>query len=92
MNPAVKDIHSVASFRRDPSGMMAKLKKSKRPMALTVKGEVKAVLIDPVVFERMADQLDAISGIRRGLVQAKKRLGRPAGEVFDDLEHDLARG
>jgi hypothetical protein len=30
--------------------------------------------------------LDAIASIRRGLAQAKKGLGRPVDEVFDDLE------
>ena len=92
MIPAARDTHSVSSFKRDSSGVMAKLKKSKRPLALTVKGQVKAVLLDPAIYERMADRLDAISGIRRGLVQAKKGLGRPAGEVLDEIEHDLARG
>jgi hypothetical protein len=37
---------------------------------------------------REGDRSDSIKGIRRGLVQATKGLGRPADEVFDALERD----
>jgi hypothetical protein len=33
-----------------------------------------------------ASQLDAVASIRRGLAQARKGAGRPADEVFDELE------
>ncbi len=36
------------------------------------------------------DDLDALASIRRGLAQAKKGLGRPVDEVFDDLERKVA--
>ncbi|MEQ1946258.1 MAG: type II toxin-antitoxin system Phd/YefM family antitoxin [Bryobacteraceae bacterium] len=87
-----KEFQTVSAFKRDSSGMLDRVKRSRRPLALTVKGQVKAVLVDPAVYERMADQMDAIENIRRGLGQAKKGLGRSADEVFDELEHALARG
>jgi predicted transcriptional regulator len=34
----------------------------------------------------VADHLEAIASISRGLAQAKKGLGRPVDEVFDELE------
>jgi hypothetical protein len=34
----------------------------------------------------MADRVDTVEGIRRGLAQAKKGLGRTVDEVFDDIE------
>jgi hypothetical protein len=34
----------------------------------------------------MADRLEVIASIRRALAQAKKGLGRPVDEVFDELE------
>jgi hypothetical protein len=37
---------------------------------------------------READDLGSIEGIRRGLVEAKKSLGRSADEVSDGLERD----
>jgi hypothetical protein len=38
----------------------------------------------------VVDQLDAIASIRRGLAQAKKGLGRPVDEVFDEREREGA--
>jgi hypothetical protein len=37
---------------------------------------------------READPSDSIKGIRRGLAQAKKGLGRSADDVFDAMERD----
>ena len=44
------------------------------------------MVIDAAAFQEVAEQLDTIASIRRGLAQAKKGLGRPVDEVFDDLE------
>jgi hypothetical protein len=38
-----------------------------------------------------ASQEDAVAAIRLGLTQACKGLGRPAAEVFDDLEHEASK-
>ena len=37
----------------------------------------------------VVDDLDALASIRRGLAQAKKGLGRPVDEVFDELEREF---
>jgi hypothetical protein len=42
-------------------------------------------------YEEMANQPDALSGIRRGLAQAREGAGRPADDVFDDLEREDGR-
>lgn len=39
-----KDIQSLAAFRRRSSEFMKQLKKSKRPVVLTVKGKAAAVV------------------------------------------------
>ena len=57
-------------------------------MVLTVKGKAEAVLPDAAAYQDVADHLDAIASIRRGLAQAKKGQGRPVDEVFDDLERE----
>ena len=35
-------------------------------------------------------QLDVVESIRRGIAQACKGMGRPADDVFDDLEREDA--
>lgn len=56
---------------------------------LTVKGRAEAILIDAASYREVADHLDTQAGIRRGLAQAKKGMGRSVDEVFDDLEREV---
>jgi len=77
----------------NPSGLMKQMKKTGRPLVLTVNGKAEAVLLDAATYQKMASQLDTVAGIRRGLAQARKGVGRPAGDVFDELEReDSIRG
>jgi prevent-host-death family protein len=81
-----QDIQSLTMFKRNSSGMMKRMKKTGRPLVLTVKGKAEAVVMDACVYQDLADHLDAVVRIRRGLAQAKKGLGRPVDEVFDEME------
>jgi prevent-host-death family protein len=83
-----QDIHSMTTFKRNSSGLMKRIKKTGRPLVLTVKGKAEAVVLDAAAYRDVADHLDAIASIRRGLTQAKKGLGRPVDEVFDELERE----
>jgi prevent-host-death family protein len=83
-----RDIQSLTTFKRDTAGLIKRMKKSGRPLVLTVKAE--AVVMDAAVYQKLADQVDAVEGIRRGLAQAKKGMGRPVDEVFDEIEKDGA--
>ena len=66
------------------------MKKTVRPLVLTMKGKAEAVLLDAAADQKVASQPDAMSSIRRGLAQARKGAGRPADEVFDELEREDA--
>ena len=44
------DIQSLTTFRRSSGGFMKHLKKSKRPMVLTVNGKAAAVVQDEQTF------------------------------------------
>lgn len=85
MIDVTQDIHSMTTFKRNSSGLMKRIKKTGRPLVLTVKGKAEAVVLDAAAYQDVADHLDAIASIRRGLAQAKKGLGRPVDEVFDEL-------
>jgi len=86
MIDVTEDIHSMTTFKRNSSGLMKLMKKTGRPLVLTVNGKATAVMIDASAYRDVAEQLDTIASIRRGLAQAKKGLGRPVDAVFDDLE------
>lgn len=81
-----QDIHSLTAFKRDTNSLMKRMKESGRPLVLTVNGKAEAVVMDPVAYQRLAEYHDTVAGIRRGLSQAKKGLGRSVDEVFDAIE------
>jgi prevent-host-death family protein len=91
-----KDIQSLTTFRRRSGDFMKQLKKSKRPVVLTVKGKAAAIVQDAEAYQRLLDvaaTADAAEGIRQGLDDVVHGRTRPAGEVFDDIrrKHDIPR-
>ena len=91
-----KDIQSLTTFRRRSGDFMKQLRKSKRPVVLTVKGKAAAIVQDAEAYQRLLDiaaRVDAEEGIRQGLEEAKKGKGRPAKEFFEEFEaeHGIPR-
>ena len=83
-----KDIQSLTTFRRRSGDFMRQLKKSKRPVVLTVKGKAAAIVQDAEAYQRLLDvaaRADSEEGIRQGLDDAAHGRTRPAKEVFDDI-------
>ncbi len=90
-----KDIQSLTTFRRRSGDFMKQLKKSKRPVVLTVKGKAAAIVQDAEAYQRLLDiasRADSEEGIRQGLDDLAHRRTRPAKEVFDDIrcKHDIS--
>ena len=75
---------------------MKQLKKSQRPVILTVKGKAAAIVQDAEAYQRLLDiaaAADANEGIRQGLEQARQGRGRDAEEFFAEFEagHGISR-
>jgi len=84
-----KDIQSLTTFRRRSGEFMRQIKKSKRPVVLTVNGKAAAVVQDAEAYQRLLDiaaSADAAEGIRQGLEDARKGRIRPAKEFFREFE------
>ena len=91
-----KDIQPLTTFRRRSGQFLKQIKKSKRPVVLTVNGKAAAVVQDAEAYQRLLDiaaRADAREGIRQGLEDARKRRSRPAEEFFREFEalHGLSR-
>jgi prevent-host-death family protein len=91
-----KDIQSLTTFRRRSAEFLKQLKKSKRPVVLTVKGKAAAIVQDAEAYQRLLDiaaQVDAEEGIRQGLEDIREGGVRPAREFFEDFEarHGIRR-
>jgi hypothetical protein len=72
---------------------MKQLKKSKRPAVRTVKGKAEDMVQDTSACQRLLDitaRADPREGIRQGLEESKRGLGRDAEEFFAEFE--AARG
>jgi prevent-host-death family protein len=87
-----QDIQSLTTFRRRSGDFMKQLKKSRRPVILTVKGKAAAVVQDAESYQRLLDiaaAADVREGIRQGLEEARKGRGRPAREFFKEFDAEI---
>lgn len=81
-----KDIQAMTTFRRNPGKFMKHLKKSKKPLVLTINGKAEAVVQDAEAYQRLLDiaaQADVLEGIRQGEDDVKKGRVRPAQEALE---------
>jgi prevent-host-death family protein len=91
-----KDIQSLTTFRRQSSEFLKQLKKSKRPVVLTVNGKAAAIVQDAEAYQRLLDiaaRADEDEAIRQGLDDVAHGRTRPARDVFDEIrrKHDIPR-
>jgi prevent-host-death family protein len=88
-----KDIQSLTTFRRRSGDFMKQLRRSQRPVVLTVKGKAAAIVQDAEAYQRLLDiaaHADAEEGIRQGLDDVAHGRTRPAREVFDQIRRKHA--
>jgi PHD/YefM family antitoxin component YafN of YafNO toxin-antitoxin module len=72
---------------------MKQLKKTKRPVVLTVKGKAAAIVQDAEAYQRLLDiaaSASAEEGIRQGLEDVKKARVRPRGSSLPILKPRMA--
>lgn len=83
-----KDIQSLTNFRRESSKFLKQLKKSKRPIVLTVNGQAEAVVQNAEAYQRLLDiaaRADVYEAIRQSDDDIAHGRTRPAREVFKEL-------
>ena len=90
------EVHSLTDFLRNTKSRMRRMKRSKRPLVLTVNGRAELVVQDARSYQallELADRAEAIEGIRRGLESMARGEGRPAEQVLEELrkKHKIPR-
>jgi len=83
----------MTTFRRNPGKFIKQLKKTKRPLVLTVNGKAQAVVQDATAYQRLLDvaaQADVLEGIRQGLEDVKRGRMRPAREALEEFRRKHA--
>ena len=91
-----QDIQSLTTFRRKSGEFMKQLKKSKRPVILTVNGKAEAIVQDADAYQRLLDiaaRADAREGIRQGMEDLKRGRHQPARKALDEFraKHRIPR-
>ena len=91
-----KNIQAMTTFRRNPAKFMKHLKKTKKPLVLTINGKAEAVVQDAEAYQRLLDiaaQADVLEGIRQGLEDLRKGRVRPAHEALESFRrtHSIPR-
>jgi PHD/YefM family antitoxin component YafN of YafNO toxin-antitoxin module len=90
-----EDIRSLSDFKRDTTAALDHLRKSHRPMVLTVNGRAEMVVQDAASYQATLDALEraeANAGIRRGLQAMAEGRTRPAREVIDSIRASRGMG
>lgn len=84
----LSDIFSVTEFQRHTRDHLKRLERSRRPLALTVNGRVKAVVLDPSSYqhlEALREQLETLTAVREGLADAGSGRTRSAGPFLETM-------
>lgn len=87
-----EDIHPLTDFKRDTSSFMSRLKKTRRPVVLTVNGKAELVVQDAKSYQQILDRLErfeAVEAIRLGIAAADQGRVKPARQALAKLQEKL---
>ena len=82
------DIKPLSSFKRDSVTLIGQLKRTGRPVVLTINGKAEVVVQDAKSYQQMlelVDQAESVVGIRKGLASMARDEGVPAEKAFEKL-------
>ena len=83
-----QDIQSLTSFKNDTAKFISNLKKTGRPMILTVNGKSEVVIMDTSFYQKIQNQLEleqTMAEINRSLDDFENGRYSSAEEVFKSL-------
>lgn len=87
-----EDIHSLTDFKRNTGEFVSQMKKSRRPLVLTVNGKASLVVQDAESYQEILDRLErleAVEAIRLGIGAAEEGRVKPARRALAELQEKL---
>lgn len=87
-----QDIHPLTDFKRNTSDFMSRMKKTRRPVVLTVNGKAELVVQDAASYQQILDRLErfeAVEAIRLGIAATEVGRVKPARKALADLKAKL---
>ena len=80
-----QDIHPLTDFKRNTSDFISQMKKTRRPVVLTVNGKAELVVQDAESYQQILDRLErfeAVEAIRLGIGAAEEGRVKPARQAL----------
>ena len=87
-----QDIHPLTGFKRNTSGFLSQMKKTRRPVVLTVNGKAELVVQDAESYRRILDRLarfEAVEVIRFGIAATEEGRVKPARQALPEHQERL---
>ena len=87
-----QDIHPLTDFKRNTNAFMNRMRKTRRPVVLTVNGKAELVVQDAASYQKILDRLErleAVEAIRVGIAAAEEGRVKPARRALADLQEKL---
>jgi hypothetical protein len=91
------DIKPLSNFKRDSITVINQLKRTGRPVVLTINGKAEVVVQDAKSYQNLMgliERAETVIGIRKGLDSMARGEGIPAEKAFEKLrkKHKIPRG
>lgn len=90
------DIHSLSAFKRQTSQFVARMKKKRRPVVLTVNGKAELVVQDAASYQRLlelAERAEMMEFLEKSRQDVEAGRTVPARKALEELakKHKLHR-
>lgn len=88
----LKEIHPLTDFTRNTKMVIGRLKRTKKPMVLTVNGKAEVIVQDATSYQKLLahiEHLETLQGIREGLESVRQGKGTEARKFFAELRQEL---
>ena len=87
-----QDIHPLTDFKRKTTDFVARMKKTRRPVVLTVNGKAELIVQDAKSYQGILERLErfeAVEAIRLGVAAAEQGRVKPARKALAQLQEKL---
>lgn len=91
MSNLAEDVESMSAFKRDSASVAARLKKSGKPIVLTVNGKAELVVQDAAAYRRLqeraalAETVEMVAFLKRSAADIERSDTLPAEEFVRSL-------
>jgi len=92
----LREVRSVTEFQRNVKHYVARLKRRRAPLVLTVNGRAELVVQDAASYQQLLDRIeraDTVAAIKQAMAQFDRGEGRPARPALEQLRkrHGVSR-